>query len=432
MSDPAPLGCPHAAGQGDALATPLPTPTGPVPVDDACAAMIRLAGVVREREEVALGDALGRVLACDLNSPIDVPAHDNAAMDGYACAATSLGTDGPSRLRVVGTAWAGRPWPGRVAAGEALRIMTGAVMPEGADTVVPQEDARRDGDSVLLAGPLTAGTHRRRRGEDLARGGPMLAAGQRLGAAELGLIASVGLPRIPVYRRLRVACLSTGSELRAPGQPLADGEIYDSNRQTLAGMLAPLGVEMLDFGVIPDEPAALEAALREAAASADAVISSGGVSVGEADHTRQLMARLGDVVFWTVAMRPGRPLAFGRLGSGACYFGLPGNPVAVMITFLFLVRPALLSMMGARDREPLPVRARSLEPMRKKPGRTEYQRVIVAPGPDGVLEMRTTGSQGSGILSSMSRANAIARLAHDQGAIAPGDLVECLLFEGLL
>jgi molybdopterin molybdotransferase len=403
----------------------------PIPVDEACAMIARLADVVRETEEVALPAARARVLAHDLASPIDVPAHDNAAMDGYACAAASLSAAAPSRLRVVGAAWAGRPWSGRLGAGEALRIMTGAVMPEGADTVVPQEDATREDDHVIVARPLPAGTHRRHRGEDLARGKPMLSAGQRLGAAELGLLASVGLARVGVRRRLRVACLSTGSEVRAPGQPLSEGEIYDSNRYTLAGMLAPLGVEVLDCGVVPDEPAALESALREAAAAADAVISSGGVSVGEADFTRELMSRLGEVVFWTVAMRPGRPLAFGRLGR-ACYFGLPGNPVAVMITFLFLVRPALLRMMGTTETGPLPVLARALEPRRKKPGRTEYQRAIVAPGPDGALEVRSTGGQGSGILSSMSRANAIVRLAHDQGPVAPGDLVECLLFEGLL
>jgi molybdopterin molybdotransferase len=415
----------------EALAGMAARPAAQIPVDDACAVIARLAGVIRDAEEVALHAALGRILDRDLVSPIDVPAHDNAAMDGYACAAASLSPAAPARLRVVGTAWAGRPWPGRVQGGEALRIMTGAVMPEGTDTVVPQEDTTREGEIVIVARPLERGTHRRHRGEDLARGRTMLSAGQRLGAADVGLLASVGLPAVPVRRRLRVACLSTGSEVRALGTPLGPGEIYDSNRYTLAGMLAPLGIEMLDFGVVPDEPGALESALREAAGAADAVISSGGVSVGEADFTRQLMDRLGEVVFWTVAMRPGRPLAFGRLGQ-ACYFGLPGNPVAVMITFLFLVRPALLRMMGATDAGPLPVLARALEPMRKKPGRTEYQRAIVVPGADGTLEVRTTGGQGSGILSSMSRANAIVRLAHDQGPVAAGDLVECLLFEGLL
>lgn len=420
-----------AVSLAEALASLPVRQAGPIPVDDACAVIARLAGVVRDAEEVALHAALGRILDRDLASPIDVPAHDNAAMDGYACAATSLTAAPPARLRVVGTAWAGRPWAGRVQAGEALRIMTGAVMPEGTDTVVPQEDTTREGEFVIVARPLEPGTHRRHRGEDLARGRTMLSAGQRLGAAELGLLASVGMPAVAVRRRLRVACLSTGSEVRPPGTPLGPGEIYDSNRYTLAGMLAPLGIEMLDFGVVPDEPGALESVLREAAGAADAVISSGGVSVGEADFTRQLMDRLGEVVFWTVAMRPGRPLAFGRMGR-ACYFGLPGNPVAVMITFLFLVRPALLRMMGASGTGPLPVLARTLEPMRKKPGRTEYQRAIVVPGADGTLEARTTGGQGSGILSSMSRANAIVRLAHDQGPVATGDLVECLLFEGLL
>jgi molybdopterin molybdotransferase len=380
-------------------------------------------------DEVALQQALGRVLARDIVSPIDVPAHDNAAMDGYAFAAGALATANP--LRIVGTAWAGRPWPGHAAAGQAVRVMTGAVMPAGTDTVVPQEHVLREDETIRLATRLEPGENRRLRGEDLARGRVMLAGGRRLRSADLGLLASVGCATVPARPRLRVACLSTGSELRSPGDTLGPGEIFDSNRFTLQAMLAQLGVEIIDFGVVPDDPDRLEAVLRDAASQTDALISSGGVSVGEADFTRAIMARLGEVDFRMVAMRPGRPLAFGRIGAAA-YFGLPGNPVAVMVTFLFLVRPALLRLMGAREPAPIALRARSREVMRKKPGRTEYQRAILMPDDQGELWVRTTGSQGSGVLRSMSEANAIAVLAHAQGPVAIGDPVSCVLLDAFV
>jgi molybdopterin molybdotransferase len=276
-----------------------------------------------------------------------------------------------------------------------------------------------------------AGQNRRRRGEDLAVGRPALVAGKRLTPADLGLLASLGVAEVPVRRRLRVAFFSTGDELRSIGEPLAPGQIYDSNRYTLHGMLRRLGVDLIDMGVVGDSPQALEEAMRIAGESADAIISSGGVSVGEADFTRQVMAKLGDVAFWKIAMRPGRPMAFGRVGD-ACYFGLPGNPVAVMITFYFFARDALLRMMGAT---PLPqpyLRARSLDALRKKPGRTEYQRAVVSVGNDGLMEVRITGGQGSGVLRSMSEANCIVVLHHDQGSVRPGDPVDCLAFHGLL
>jgi molybdopterin molybdotransferase len=381
-------------------------------------------------EEIPLPEALGRVLGRDMISPIDVPAHDNAAMDGYAFDAGAAGASPPHRLRVVGTAWAGSPWPGRVGAHETVRVMTGAVMPAGTDTVVPQEHVRRERDTITFGEVPPIGENRRLRGEDLARGRVMLAAGRRLRAADLGLLASVGRGTAPVLPRLRVAILSTGTELRSIGETLGPGEIFDSNRFTLRAMLERLGVEIIDLGVARDEPDALEAVLREAASRADAVISSGGVSVGEADFTRAVMARLGEVSFRMVAMRPGRPLAFGRLGDAA-YFGLPGNPVAVMITFLFLVRPGLLRMMGAREPAALALRARSRELMRKKPGRTEYQRAIVEADATGELWVRSTGSQGSGVLRSMSEANAIAVLEHERGAVAIGDPVSCVLLDAL-
>ncbi|WP_395142489.1 gephyrin-like molybdotransferase Glp [Schlegelella aquatica] len=387
-------------------------------------------------ERVALRSALGRVLAEDIVSPIDVPAHDNSAMDGYALRGSDLAESGPTRLRIAGTGLAGQQFEGAAGPGECVRIMTGAVMPEGFDTVVPQEFVTVEGQEVVVPpGAVRPGDNRRLRGEDLARGRPALPAGKLLRPADLGLLASLGQAEVPVWRRLRVAFFSTGDELRSIGEPLEPGCVYDSNRYTLYGMLQRLGVELLDLGVVRDEPQALERAFRTAAESADAIITSGGVSVGEADFTKQMMARLGEVTFWRIAMRPGRPMAFGRIRSAAheaVLFGLPGNPVAVMVTFYAFVRDALLAMSGATP-APLPLlRARSAMALRKKPGRTEYQRGVVSRRPDGDWEVRITGSQGSGILRSMSEANGLVVLHHEQGAVAAGDWVDVLPFEGLV
>jgi molybdopterin molybdotransferase len=314
--------------------------------------------------------------------------------------------------------------------------MTGAVMPAGLDTVVPQEFTTLEGERVVVPpNVVRSGDNRRRAGEDLARGDAALTAGRILRPADLGLLASLGLGEVPVRRRLRVAFFSTGDELRSIGEPLDAGCVYDSNRYTLWGMLQRLGVELLDLGVVRDEPAALEAAFRQAAESADAVITSGGVSVGEADYTKRIMAELGEVLFWRFAMRPGRPMAIGRIesrGRSAIQFGLPGNPVAVMVTFYAFVRDALLAMSGAAA-EPLPLlRAASLQPIRKKPGRTEYQRGIVTRDADGRCQVAITGSQGSGILRSMSVANGLVLLHHAQGDVAAGEAVDVLPFDGLV
>ncbi len=382
-------------------------------------------------ERVAIRNALGRVLAHDVVATIDVPAHDNSAMDGYAVCADDLAVDGETRLRVAGRALAGRAFDGPVARGEALRVMTGAILPDPLDTVVLQEVVRLEGDVVVVPAGQQHGQNRRQRGEDLRCGEPTLRAGKQLMPADIGLLASLGVPEVGVRRRLRVAFFSTGDELRSLGETLAPGEVYDSNRYTIWAMLTRLGVEVIDLGVVRDSPEALEQAMRTAAAEADAILSSGGVSVGEADFTREVLARLGDVAFWRIAMRPGRPMAFGRVGD-ACYFGLPGNPVAVMITFHFLVRDALLKRMGATSRALPWVRARSREPMRKRAGRTEYQRARLEAGADGRMEVRAIGNQGSGVLRSMSEANCIVVLHHDQGPVSAGDEVDCVAFEGLL
>jgi molybdopterin molybdotransferase len=416
---------------------------------------------VQGRETLPLHEALGRVLAADVVSPISVPPHDNSAMDGYAFDGAALQAGQGLRLRVVGTAFAGAAWSGVVQAGECLRIMTGAMMPDGLDTVVPQEFTQAEGAHIHIPPDLLRpGDNRRFAGEDLMQGAVALAAGTRLGPAALGLLASLGLARVQVLRRLRVAYFSTGDEILSLGEAPREGAVYDSNRFTLLGLLARLGVQAIDLGVVRDEPAALREAFADAARQADAVITSGGVSVGEADHTRHLMRELGDVAFWRIAMRPGRPMAVGRIArqeilaksassayaesassssfnsasapQDAVLFGLPGNPVAVMVTFLAFVRPALLRMMGSTEPAPPLLRARSASAIRKKPGRTEYQRGLVARGADGQLEVRAAGNQGSGVLSSMVQANGLIVLPHAGGDVAAGDLVDVMVFEGAM
>ena len=415
-----------------------------LPADMVGAFLDRLVQPITDAETVPLAAARERVLAADVISPMDVPAHDNAAMDGYALRGAELATTASTRLRVVGVCYAGQAgWDAPIPAQACVRIMTGAVMPADLDTVVPVEMVRagRDehGDWIEVpAGAVRPGEHRRLRGEDLAQGQPALRRGQRLGPAALGLVASLGLPQVNVVRRVRVAYFSTGDEVLSLGQPWRPGAIYDSNRYTITAMLHRLGVEVIDLGVVPDDPAALEAAFRDAAAQADAVITSGGVSMGEADHTKAIMRRLGDVVFWRIAMRPGRPMAAGRLLPSnpqrppTLLLGLPGNPVAAMVTFIVFVRPALLRLMGTQGAPCVPLRARSAEPMRKRPGRTEYQRGVVTRGPDGTLSVRTTGQQGSGVLSSMVQANGLIVLHHEQGNVAVGDEVDVLMFDGVL
>ncbi len=383
-------------------------------------------------EEVSVFDALDRVLAADIVSPISVPPHDNSAMDGFAFDGSILEqANMPLQLRVVGTALAGAAWQGTVGSAECVRIMTGAVMPQGLDTVVPQELTSGDGTCVqFAANAVRRGDNRRLLGEDLLQGTPALRRGQWLTPAALGLIASLGLATVPVVKRLRVAYFSTGDEILSLGEPLRQGAVYDSNRYTVNGLLRRLGCQVIDMGVVRDDPVLLRAAFAQAAASADVIITSGGVSVGEADFTKQMMRELGDVAFWKIAMRPGRPMALGRVGSAAL-FGLPGNPVAVMVTFLAFVRPALLRMMGCTDTPTPLLRARSSESLRKKPGRTEYQRGIVTRAADGTLSVRTTGNQGSGVLSSMVQANGLIVLGHTQGTVFVGDEVDVLMFSAL-
>ena len=394
--------------------------------------LTQLVNTVAETEEVEIFQSLGRIVADDVISPIDVPPHDNSAMDGFAFKGQQLSSAENITLKVVGTALAGKAWQGQVKPGECVKIMTGAIMPDGLDTVIPQELCQSvTPESIQFASHiLKTGDNRRLRGEDIAKGKPALKQGARITPAAAGLLASLGLPKVSVYRTLRVAYFSTGDEILSLGEALREGAVYDSNRYTIAGLLKDLGCQMIDMGVVKDDPQLLENAFTKAAAHADAIITSGGVSVGEADFTKAMMKKLGDVVFWKIAMRPGRPMAVGRITQGhrsAVLFGLPGNPVAVMVTFLAFVKPALLQMMGSTVSPTPLMRARTQEVLRKKPGRTEYQRGIVTRNADGELEVITTGNQGSGVLSSMVQANALIVLQHTQSTAQVGDWVDVLM-----
>jgi len=396
-------------------------------VDKAREAIRSCLTIIKDQEVVQIREALGRILAQDIVPRINVPAHDNSAMDGYAVRFSDLQQNSP--LREIGTALAGKPFSGKLAAGECVRIMTGAVMPAGADTVVIQEVVTKDGERVTIPPGQKQAQNVRYAGEDLKVGVAVLRSGKFLTPADIGLIASLGIGKVKVKRRLRVALFATGDELASIGRKLKAGEVYDSNRYTLYGMLSRLGVEIIDMGVVRDDPKQLEKAFRQAARKADVVITTGGVSVGEADFVKQLMAKLGEVLFWKIAMRPGRPMAFGRIGS-AFLFGLPGNPVAVMVTFYQFVRDALIHLSGRRD-APLPLlKAAAAENLRKVPGRTEYQRgILFKEGND--WRVRTTGQQGSGVLRSMSEANCFIVLEHERGAVKAGEQVAVQPFEGL-
>lgn len=430
-----------------------------LPTDAVGAFLQHLVQPLTETETLPLMQALGRVLAEDIISPISVPPHANSAMDGYGFASAALAQAravgaATLQLHCVGTALAGQPWAGAVGAQQCVRITTGAVLPAGVDCVAPLEIVEVAHDQVRVPlGVLQPGENTRRAGEDLMAGQPALQKGELLTPAALGLVASLGLPDVKLARRLRVAYFSTGDEVLSLGQAMRPGAIYDSNRYTVFGLLSRLGVQVIDLGVVRDDPQALRSAFASAAAQADAIITSGGVSVGEADHTKAMMRELGDVVFWRIAMRPGRPMAVGRIDANkladyagvasvssyksdsrpCLLFGLPGNPVAVMVTFLAFVRPALLRLMGAREQELPSLRARSLERLRKKPGRTEYQRGIVSRDPvSGDWVVRTTGNQGSGVLRSMAQANGLIVLPHASTNVAVGDAVDVWPFWGLI
>lgn len=403
-----------------------------LPLDEARARMVAAMAPVPGEEAVAVGSALGRVLAREVRSAVDVPSHRNSAMDGYALAGRDLPGAGAALFEIVGTSWAGRPFAGEVQPGQCVRIMTGATVPAGTDTVVMQEHVRVEGSRIEVRAGHRVGQNVRPVGEDIRRGELALAAGSVLRPSELGLLASLGVGEVTVRRRPRVAIFSTGDELRSIGEGLEPGQIYDSNRYSLHGMLARLGMETVDLGVIRDTREATLQALETAAAQADAIITSGGVSVGEADYVTETLQRHGRFGFWKVAMKPGKPIAFGQFGK-AWFFGLPGNPVSVMVTFYQLVQPALRALAGVVAPEPpILVRAACETRLRKKPGRLEFQRGVLSRLPAGGYTVRSTGHQGAGVLRSMSEANCFIVLSCDQGDVEPGTEVEVQPFVGLV
>ena len=406
-------------------------PPGTLTVEQALESIQTQVDKVTGIERIAIRDALDRVLAETIAAPLDVPPHRNSAMDGYALRADDLPESGEVTLTVIGKSFAGTPFTNTVNHGQCVRIMTGAVVPDGADTVVMQEQVRLDHDQIILIPGHRQGQNIRYPGEDMKRGDDVLTSGRLLNAADIGLLASLGIAEVSVVRKPRVVFFSTGDELKGIGETLNEGEIYDSNRYTLHALLSKMNVEMIDQGVIPDDHNAIRDAFRNAAELGDMVITSGGVSVGEADFIKQTLDELGEVGFWKIAMKPGKPLAFGQLGK-AWFFGLPGNPVSVMATFTLFVRPALQIMKGSEMESPLSLQATLDTDIQKTPGRRDYQRGILTNDADSRLVVTTTGLQGSHVLSSMSKANCFIVIPRESGSVAKGEKVEVIPFMGMI
>jgi molybdopterin molybdotransferase len=404
---------------------------GLIPVKDALARILAAVPMISGHERLNIERARGRTLCEPVISTFNVPAHTNSAVDGYALHAEDLPGQGTGRLEIIGQAFAGRPYTGHTGRGQCVRIMTGAPMPAGLDTVVMQEQVRRSGNFIELDSRHKPGQNIRQAGEDIRQGQTILQPGKYLTPPDIGLCASLGIAEINVRRKLKIAIASTGNEVVGIGQTPGTGGIYDSNRYSLLAALDRPDIEVINLGILADDPDSLLNSFEEAGAYADVIISSGGVSVGEADYTKTALQASGQVEFWKVALKPGRPLAFGRIGKAA-FFGLPGNPVAVMVTFYQFVLPALEKMLGINNKPIAPIfLARTIENLRKKPGRTEIYRGIIEQNENGEWTVKTTGKQGSGILRSMSLANAFIILDHDSAGIKAGEWVTVQPFSGL-
>ncbi len=402
---------------------------GLVPVHEAIVRMLGELAPIAATEIIALHDSLDRVLAEPVVAPINVPGADNSAMDGYALRKQ----DCNDALTLIGESFAGHPFTGELRAGQAVRIMTGALVPAGADTVVMQENVTRHEQHIRIHQVPELGENIRRVGEDIAQHMQVLAQGQRVTALDIGLLASLGIAQVSVVQRVKIALLTTGDELLAPGTTYQAGKIYDSNRPLLQALLTRMPVEVLDLGIVPDNPAALRAAFTHAREFADLVISTGGVSVGDADYTKDILAELGEINFWKIAMKPGKPFAFGVLGNNAraqqCWFcGLPGNPVSTAVTYHQLVVPALRFLAGEAPGDAPVITAIAAHPLKKQPGRMDFQRGIFS-GVNGVNSVASAGIQSSGVLSSMSKANCYIRLPAERGHIAAGETVDVILFD---
>ncbi|PMG77628.1 molybdopterin molybdenumtransferase MoeA [Shewanella sp. 10N.286.51.B7] len=398
---------------------------------DAINALLDQVSVIEQSEMVSLNEAVGRILSEDLASCIDLPPFDNSSMDGYAFKFDELTGETATTLTLVGTSFAGHPYKGKIPANSCIRIMTGAPVPAGYDTVQMQEKTSADGDKITIEHPNAKGNSIRYCGEELTAGTNVLKSGTQIRAAEMGVLATIGISQIRVKARLKVAFFSTGDELRPVGSELAPGQIYDSNRYSIKGLLTQANVEWIDLGVIEDDKEAIRGAFREAAKKADMVLTSGGVSVGDADYTKQILSEEGEITFWRLAIKPGKPFAFGKLGK-AVFCGLPGNPVSSMVTFYKLVWPIVNKMQGLTVKEPLIVKATLTSAIRKQPGRAEYQRGILSRDDNGELVVSTTGGQGSGMLTSMSLANCFINLEQEQGDVASGAQVNVEPFNSVL
>ena len=383
---------------------------------------------VSETEKIALANALGRVLAASVYSPINIPHDKNAAMDGYAFYSTDIIPGQLFTLSLVGTSWAGRPFQGQLHAGQCIRIFTGAVVPPAADSVIMQEQVQADGHNIHFPAHTASGKNIREIGEDIKQGGLLCAHPKKLTAIDLGLLASAGIAELSVKRPVKIAFFSTGDELTALGQPLESGKIYDSNRYLLSGLLSDPNYQITDLGVIADNKQQLEECVVAAAKQHDVIISTGGASVGDADYVKEILERCGEIDFWKIAIKPGKPLAFGKIG-GCYFFGLPGNPVAVVVTFQHIVAPALKQLSGAPTSTPLQLTATCTTALKKSPGRQDYQRGLLTQDTDGEFFVASSGRQGSNILSSMSRANCYIVLATECAGVVAGDKVRVQLIQ---
>ncbi len=400
-------------------------------LEQASVRILDQADAVKDTQRLGLREALNHVLAENVRSPINVPSYANSAMDGYAVRSNDLPDDGAHTLQLVGTSWAGTPFDGELDSGQCVRIMTGAKMPSGTDTVIMQEQVQRNDTQITIGNGHMCGENVRYPGDDIKKDSVVLTAGKRLTPADLGVVASLGIPELTTFRPLKVAFFSTGDELKPVGEPLAEGQIYDSNRYTLHGMLTRLGVSFVDLGIIPDQPEAVEQAFLTAADQADVVITTGGVSVGDADYVKATLEKLGLVDFWKISMKPGKPLAFGRIKQAA-FFGLPGNPVSVMATFYQLVQPALRKMTGETNVEVITLSVPTTSTLKKRPGRTDFQRGILHYNDNGELVVSTTGMQGSHVLSSMSEGNCFIVLPAESGSVEAGSPVTVQPFSSLV
>lgn len=404
---------------------------GLISLEDAKSHILASVPAIESHERLNIEKARGRTLAEAVIARFNVPTHTNSAVDGYAVHSADLPAQGTKTLAITGSAFAGKPYDGAVKPGQCLRIMTGATMPEGLDTVIMQEHAELQGNIIRINSGHKTGQNVRKAGEDIEQGRTILSPGKWLTPPDIGLMASLGIAEINVRRKLTVAIASTGNEVISIGDSCRAGSVYDSNRYSLLAALDLPDIQTANLGIVEDSPTVLLNSFRQAASYADVIISTGGVSVGEADYTKTALQALGQIDFWKIAIKPGRPLAFGHLDN-AVFFGLPGNPVAVMVTFYLLVLPALEKMLGIEGKPIAPVLlAQTTEAIRKKPGRTEVPRGIIEQDANGLWTVKTTGKQGSGILSSMSLANAFIILEHDRDAVKAGEWVRVLPFAGL-